>query len=167
METPVTTIFKQQFGFTHGSVIVNTEDITDEESIVSLPGDANCINWVVGHIIDAQNQLLKLLKQQPVWDNEEFHCYARGANPKHVHELFLPFGKLKEYFKISYERLMAGINNVQPHELIAISIISLPDGTTVSHTLLEWLTVFSFHESYHCGQTGLQRRLLGKEGKIK
>ncbi len=167
METPVTSIFRQQFGITHGSIIVNTEDITDEESVVSLPGDANCINWVVGHIIDARNQLLYLLKEQPVWDNKGLYCYARGANPKQVHELLLPFGKLKEYFKTSYERLIAGIKNVQSHELNEISILSLSDGNSTSHTLLEWITVFSFHESYHCGQTGLQRRLLGKEGKIK
>ncbi len=167
METPVNTVFKQQFDFTFGSVIVDTEDITDEEALVFPTGDANCMNWIVGHIIDARNQLLTLLKEQPVWDNKKLHCYARGAKFKDVQELFLPFNQLIEYLKTSYDRLISGIKHVQPDQLAAISNISLQGGATISHTLLEWLTVFSFHESYHCVQTGFLRKILGKEGKIK
>ena len=32
--------------------------------------------------------------------------------------------------------------------------------------MAEQLAVFSFHESYHVGQLGLLRRLLGKKGAI-
>lgn len=167
METPVKTIFTQQFKYPFGSVIVNTEDITDEEALVFPSGDGNCMNWIVGHIIDARNQLLTFLKEQPVWDNKELHCYARGAKPKDVQELFLPFNQLIEYLKTSYDRLISGIKHVQTGKLAAISNISLQGRATISHTLLEWLTVFSFHESYHCGQTGSLRKILGKEGKIK
>jgi len=167
METPVNTIFTEQFKFTFGSVVLNTEDITDEEALVFPAGDANCMNWIVGHIIDARNQLLTLLKEQPVWDNEEFDYYARGANPKQSLKLFLPFTRLIEYFKSSYERVAEGIKNATSDQLDNIFTISLKDGTTINHTLLEWLTVFSFHESYHTGQTGMLRRVLGKEGKIK
>lgn len=167
METPVNSIFAEQFKFTFGSVVLNTEDITDEEALIFPAGDANCMNWLVGHIIDARNQLLALLKQQPVWDNEEFDCYARGANPRQLLELFLPFTRLIEHFKSSYERVVECIKNATSDQFDNIFTISSNDGITNSHTLLEWLTVFSFHESYHTGQTGMLRRVLGKEGKIK
>lgn len=145
METPVNTIFTEQFKFTFGSVVLNTEDITDEEALVFPAGDANCMNWLVGHIIDARNQLLTLLNEQPVWNNEEFDGYARGANPRHSLELFLPFTKLIEHFKSSYERVVEGIKNATSDQLDNIFTISLKDGTTINNTLLEWLTVFSFH----------------------
>ncbi len=167
MVTPVNTIFTQQFKYTFGSVVLNTEDITNEEALVFPAGNANCMNWLVGHIIDARNQLLALLKEQPVWNNEEFDCYARGANPKLSHELFLPFPSLIEYFKSSYERVVVGIKNATADQLNNLFTIPSNDGIAISHSLLEWLTVFSFHESYHTGQTGFLRRVLGKEGKIK
>ena len=107
MKTPVNTIFTQQFKFTCGSVVLNTEDITDEEALVFPASEANCMNWLVGHIIDARNQLLAFLQQQPVWNNEEFDCYAKGANPRRSLELFLTFTRLIEYFKSSYYRVKA------------------------------------------------------------
>ncbi len=146
---------------------MNTEDITDEEALVFPNGGANCMNWLVGHIIDARNQLLAFLQQQPVWHNKEFACYARGANPSQSLELFLPFSRLIEHFKSSCERVAEGIKNTPSDQLNNVFTISSNDGIINSHTLLEWFTVFSFHESYHTGQTGFLRRVLGKEGKIK
>jgi len=33
-------------------------------------------------------------------------------------------------------------------------------------TVAEALTILGFHEAYHVGQLGIQRRLIGKDGAI-
>lgn len=167
MNLIVKTIFNQQFIYSNGSVILNTSDITHEESLISPEKEANCLNWIVGHIIDARNQLLELLDQEPVWDNKLHSFYIRGSQPLQDDNLFLSFYSLLALLKESNDRILKGLNDLRRERHDEIFSIRAPDGTVIQHTLIEWLTTFSFHESYHAGQTGVLRKMLGKEGKIK
>jgi len=58
----------------------------------------------------------------------------------------------------SQERLMARLERVTGEELAA---------TRGDSTMGKQLAFFQFHETYHVGQTGLLRRIAGKEGVIR
>ena len=140
--------FLTQLGFNNEVVNKNTEDITNEESLLFHSG-ANCVNWLLGHIIYGRNLVLKLLGTEPVWDEEKMKCYSRGIKAIDHKELFILFEDLKILFSKSFEKITETVTNA--------------DLSTVEKDLAG----LALHEIYHSGQIGYCRRLLGKEGKIK
>jgi len=40
---------------------MQTENITQEESLIQLPFRSNCLNWVVGHVLANRCNILDLL----------------------------------------------------------------------------------------------------------
>ena len=62
-------------------------------------------------------------------------------------------------FDATQERLLAGLAAMPEAKLQEPSMRDMNVG--------EWLSFLHFHEAYHIGQTGLLRRLAGKEGAIR
>jgi uncharacterized damage-inducible protein DinB len=61
-----------------------------------------------------------------------------------------------DLLEASQERLLSGLEDEE--------ILSHETGES---TLGSKLFTFNFHESYHAGQLGILRRMLGKEGAIR
>ncbi len=76
----------------------NIEGISHEESIIFPNGEANCLNWIFGHLIRVRNALLQMLGENPVWNNEEFSFYDRGEIPLYRKNEFANFETLKSLF---------------------------------------------------------------------
>lgn len=144
-------IIKKQTSATYRIVSLNTEGITDEESMIFPNGDANCMNWILGHLIYIRNAFLNILGEKAVWDGEKFSCYNRGENPLERQSEFITFEELKSYFQESQNRLENALNTIEHFNPDTISDIA----------------TLSLHEIYHGGQFGYLRRILGKPGAIK
>lgn len=153
METKSSEIeFVKNQVFSTGKVVsLNIEGITHEESMVFPNGEANCMNWIFGHLIYIRNAFLHILGAEPVWDNDKFSCYNRGEIALERKGEFANFEELKSYFKQSQDRLEEKLN---------IMVSFNPENTNDISTLC-------FHEIYHSGQLGYLRRVLGKPGAIK
>lgn len=134
-----------------------TEGVSHEESLVPPQPAGNCLNWVVGHIVFYRNSALALLGQPAVWGEGEGGCYERGSKPIKAGDNVLRLEKLLEAYKLSQERLNAGLARLTPSELAREE-----EGATLADSLSKW----HFHEAYHLGQLGILRRLLGKEGAV-
>lgn len=144
-------LVKHQIGVTYKVISINTEGITHEESMIFPDGEANCMNWVLGHLIYIRNGFLNMLGEQAVWDGESFSGYNRGAVPLERKEELVDFEDLKSYLKRSQDQLEAKLSTLERFN---------PDQVNDIATLC-------FHENYHSGQLGYIRRLLGKSGGIK
>jgi len=144
-------IIKRQTSATYRIVSLNTEGITDGESMIFPNGDANCMNWILGHLIYIRNAFLSILGEEAVWDGEKFSCYNRGENPLERQSEFITFEELKSYFQESQNRLENALTTIEHFN---------PDTINDIATL-------SLHEIYHGGQFGYLRRILGKSGAIK
>lgn len=144
-------LVKHQIGVTYKVISINTEGITHEESMIFPDGEANCMNWVLGHLIYVRNAFLNVLGEQAVWDGELFSGYNRGAVPLERKGELVGFEDLKSYLKRSQEQLEAKLSMLERFN---------PDQVNDIATLC-------FHENYHSGQLGYIRRLLGKSGGIK
>lgn len=144
-------LVKNQINITYQVVLMNIEEITHEESMIFPNGEANCMNWVLGHLIYVRNGLLNMLGEAPVWDGETFSGYNRGASALERKDEFINFEKLKSYLEQSQNKLeakLASLEHFQPEQV-------------------KDMATLCFHENYHSGQLGYIRRLVGKPGAIK
>ncbi|KPE52652.1 DinB family protein [Chryseobacterium indologenes] len=144
-------IIKRQTSATYRIVSLNTEGISEEESMIFPNGEANCMNWILGHLIYIRNAFLNLLGEESVWDSEKFSCYNRGENPLDRKGEFVTFEELKSYFQETQSRLEKALDTTESF---------IPESVNDIATL-------SLHEIYHGGQLGYLRRILGKPGAIK
>ena len=69
------------FEFTYNVTKQNVDGFDHEDSLKQPVAAGNCLNWVVGHIVATRNSILKLLGEQPLWNEEEGKPYARGSAP--------------------------------------------------------------------------------------
>ncbi|MGR3857011.1 hypothetical protein [Chryseobacterium indologenes] len=144
-------IIKNQVTSNYFVITMNIDGITDEESMIFPNGEANCMNWILGHLIYIRNPLLNILGEESVWDNEKFSFYNRGEIPLDRKDELISFEELKSYLKQSQDKLEAKLSTLESFKPEMVKDIS----------------TLSLHEIYHSGQLGYLRRILGKPGAIK
>ena len=76
-----TDALKMLFGINYDVLKKNLEGVTHDESLLQPPGGANCLNWVLGHVVATRDVALELLHQQPIWSKEDAALYRRGSAP--------------------------------------------------------------------------------------
>jgi uncharacterized damage-inducible protein DinB len=139
----------------------NVEGITPEQSLAQPAGGGNCANWILGHLTQVQNGAMKLLGEEPVWENEQL---ARaGFEPITGPTKAIDWTTLKDRFFGSRERCLKAIAALSDQSLE--ETVPHPFGGTSSKA--ELLNTLAFHQTYHVGQLGLSRRVAGLEGAIK
>ncbi|MFP3834106.1 hypothetical protein [Chryseobacterium sp. SIMBA_028] len=132
-------------------VSLNTEGITHEESMIFPNDEANCMNWILGHLIYIRNSLLNILGEESIWDSEKFSCYNRGEIAWDRKTEFINFDELKSYLQQSQDKLEAKLNILESFKEENVKDIS----------------TLCLHEIYHGGQLGYLRRILGRPGAIR
>ncbi|MGG5207999.1 hypothetical protein ACQWU4_03565 [Chryseobacterium sp. MIQD13] len=146
-----TEIVKVQVFSNYKVILMNIDGITQEESMVFPNGEANCMNWILGHLLYIRNAFLETLGETSVWDDEKFSCYNRGAIPLDRIDELVTFEELKSYLQQSQDKLEAKLITIESFNPETINDIA----------------IFCLHELYHSGQLGYLRRVLGKPGAIK
>jgi uncharacterized damage-inducible protein DinB len=155
-------VFRSQARAAHRVLRTNTAGITHEESLRQPQPDGNCMNWVVGHVQHVYEQLLPLLGQQPVLGVGRVQRYARGSDPLRDAADALEFEQLLGAWDEACARVDAGLAALTPKALAAA-----PPIAGFGDSVAELLTFVFFHQAYHAGQTGVLRRLAGREGAVK
>jgi len=157
-------ILRQNAGATHRIVKLNLEGITQEDSLIQPRPAGNCLNWVVGHLLNTYNQILPLLGQQPVMEKGALSRYARGAGPLQNSEGALALSALMAAWDLAASRVDAGLASLTPSVLDAPAPMSPRNDP--NETVRSLLALVTFHQAYHAGQTGILRRMAGKEGAL-
>lgn len=134
----------------HMVLNTNLKDISHEESLISPPGGGNSINWVLGHIIESRDDIRELIGLSRLYDNKlnQYKRLSEHLDPAGAFD----FNKLLEMYNSGQEELE---NKLKETDL------------TGNNENYRMVTFLAFHESYHTGQTGILRRIAGKEGAIK
>ena len=70
-------------GFEGNTWVINkeVEGLTHAESLIQPPYHGNCLNWVVGHIVQSRCRVLDLLGEPSIWDDVQRARYASGSDP--------------------------------------------------------------------------------------
>jgi hypothetical protein len=137
------------------------EGLTHDDSLMQLPFRGNCLNWVVGHILESRNELLEKLGEATFMTPEQAEPYGRGSDPitgngPHV----LHMDSLQAMMAASLDSLVECLN-AMPAEMLD-TVVNEEHGTL----LIDRIEFFNWHESYHVGQLEYLRQLTGTDDSV-
>lgn len=145
------------FGYNSELIEKQTAVLSHAEALMVPPFEANCYNWVLGHIISSRSFALQLVGHEAVWTDEQRVPYRFGsANNGEVAETVLPLDMLLNDFRESQVRLLNGINNM------SYEMMCQPSGYR-DNSVGDSLAYFQFHEAHHIGQLMYLAQLAGKD----
>lgn len=139
------------FKFNHRVLHINMEDITNEDSLISPDNGAACINWLIGHLVLSRDEAHQLVGLPGFCSEKYIELFDRGTKGNKV-ENPIPLEEMMKLFDEAQDTLNEKLDKMDF------------SGDTKK---LDKLTFYAFHESYHVGQIGILRRIIGKEGAIK
>jgi hypothetical protein len=144
----------------HWVIRKQTEGLSHADSLLQLPFRANCLNWVLGHILVDRDKVLDLLGAEMVLSEEETAAYQRGSEPIVDGEAGVGLERLLEALKETQERLLANLGEVGEERL----------GERISEenerTVGQRIEFSQWHEAYHTGQLEILRQLAGTDDAI-
>jgi hypothetical protein len=144
---------------------INTEGLTQQDSLAQPMPGGNCLNWVVGHLLETWDSVLPVVEQSPVLGRQTLERYKRASAALLVAGDAMPLDKLLVACDEAANRMDQGLATLTQHQLDAPAPFS--PSNRPDETVRSLLTVVMFHQAYHVGQTGVLRRIAGKEGKIR
>ena len=135
--------------------------LTQEDSLLQLPFRGNCLNWVLGHLANNRDQMLRLLGAEPAL-GPGGERYGHGSEPITADGPgVLQMADLLAAITRSQTALEAALAGVTEDQLNHPA----PLGSRPM-TVRDRLFFSYYHETYHTGQTELLRQLAGKDDKV-
>ncbi|MBU0496013.1 MAG: DinB family protein [Chloroflexi bacterium] len=156
MTYPDAETLTQSFALTQQVIHLQTEGLTHADSLLQPPFRGNCLNWVLGHIVEGRNRALVALGEPPIWGETETARYQRGAAPITRDKPAQPLEDLLRDLDESQERIATALARLAPGALAQSVQIGQHERSRGGHVaFLHW------HETYHTGQLELLRQLAG------
>jgi hypothetical protein len=139
-----------------------SDGLTHADSVLQPPFRANCLNWVIGHVVAHRDKVLATLGTDPVLTPERAERYGKESNPiLEQGEDVVELAALLDLLDETQQRLNDSLRSVTTEDLHA------PVSTgTRTVALAERLHFLYFHDTYHTGQTELLRQLTGVDDKV-
>ncbi len=147
----------QSFEYTADILRRQAAEFDMQESLIRPYAGGHSVHWLLGHIVSARYFPLRLVGQEPIWDEETRARFRNGSRPAaaagpgvvHIDEL-------RRLFESTQERLIMGLGATTSEQL------GEPSGYH-ENTVADSLLYFHFHEAYHVGQMTIIAELLGKQ----
>jgi hypothetical protein len=158
-------VLREQVKAIQGVLRGNMEGLTQADCMVQPQPGGNCLNWVVGHLACTWDKVLPVVGQKPVLGNETLQRYDRGSAELHEAGEALPLEMLLNACDEAAKRMEEGLASLTEERLDEPAPFS--PRKRADETVRSLLSLVMFHQAYHVGQSGLLRRIAGKEGKIK
>jgi uncharacterized damage-inducible protein DinB len=158
-------LLRHQARMAHAVVRLNVDGVTQRESLIQPHPGGNCLNWVVGHLLAIYHHVLPLLRQELVMPPGSLARYDRGSPPIRDAVDALELSELMVAWDECSRRVDAGLAALTAEALDAPAPVS--PSNDPNETVGSLLSTISWHQAYHAGQTGVLRRIAGKEGAIR
>ncbi|MEM9291232.1 MAG: DinB family protein [Acidobacteriota bacterium] len=151
-----------QLGLNLHLLKMNLDGISQEQSLVLPEPAGNSLNWVVGHLATTRLVgMLPLLGLESDEAPESWASYRRGTGPLPDRTQTRTLEELLDVFERTQQPITEALGEITAERLKEPAMFGGEEKS------VQWvLTTTCFHESYHIGQTGLQRRLLGFAGAL-
>lgn len=137
-----------------------TDGVTHEQSLLQPPFRGNCMNWVLGHMLEARNEILQQLGQPIVLSAPEDAFYQRESAPLTPTSPAVPLPTLLAGLDQSLAGIEQGLQNVTEAKMA--TIINAERQTTLRASI----SFSVWHEAYHLGQLEYLRQLTGVNDKV-
>jgi uncharacterized damage-inducible protein DinB len=145
-----------------GIIQAQTKGLSHADSLLQLPFRGNCLNWVLGHLADNRNTMLRSLGEEAILGEAHARRYGYGSEPVCGDgDDILTLEQLLTALEQGQSALAARLQNATGEELAGEVQSFL--GTT---TLGQLIFFLFWHESYHVGQPEFLRQLAGTDDKV-
>jgi hypothetical protein len=145
----------------HNIIHMQLKDISHAESLIQPPYQGNCLNWVVGHLLDIRDECLAQLGLPGMMTEAEKKMYGYGSQPITDGAQASELGSLVERLDQSLGILIDELNCLSPVEMERETRIwrgPVP--------LREAIAFIQWHETFHTGQLEQLRQLAGKNDHV-
>lgn len=132
-----------------------TDGLEDPDSFYQPHPNINCLNWVLGHIIEARNRALEYLDVEPVWDQREREFYITGSDPVTESSQALSLAQLLAALMDTSEKIKTTLESVS--EAFMENAVDTSRGKVPRWQQISGL---GWHETYHTGQLELLRQFI-------
>ncbi len=136
-----------------------------DDSLLKLPFRANRLNWVVGHIAEHRDWMLRAVDGEPLMTAKQALLYRRGSDPI-TDEDAMPLATLVTHLNTAKGALIAKLEQVDADFLAEKPQEGLLLEGHRDRTRLQRLQGLLWHETYHVGQLELLRQATGANDKI-
>jgi hypothetical protein len=123
------------------------DGISHAESVLQLPFEHNCMNWILGHIVTNRSHVLETVGAAHDWQEEVRALYHQDTQPVTPESESVQFETLIVYLDESVELLKAALEDVSEEWLEENHTNYRGEKTRYAH-----VTSFHWHESFHLGQ---------------
>lgn len=144
-------------------VRAQTDGLTHEDSLVQTPYRINCLNWVLGHLLDGRGRVLELLGRDRVVPASETLRYVRESDPVLGEGPgVLRLSRLLEGIEASGAAISAALRALDTTAMAA----EVDSGEGRWEPLGSLVHFQYFHDTYHAAQTDLLRQVAGVGDKV-
>jgi uncharacterized damage-inducible protein DinB len=129
------------------------EGISHEESLIHPGFEANCFNWVLGHILSRRISVLEVLGLESIWPAEVASLYRTGSDPissESARNLGALIGDLENTDQLIKDAL-EGMTEEYLEDVV--------ETDRGEKQRWEHLEGFHWHETFHMGQLDMLRAL--------
>jgi len=125
----------------------HVDGVSDEDSLLQLPFQANCLNWILGHIVWRRNSVLAALGLPPLWEEDVTSMYRTSSDPITPQSSVRRFTDLLADLDKTQEAIIATLKDVTDAGLDKVVT-----NDRSAKRVIEHLQGFHWHETYHIGQ---------------
>jgi uncharacterized damage-inducible protein DinB len=151
----------QQFDSIYRVIARNVEGLTHDDSLAPAAGGGNTANWILGHVVNVQNGVMRIIGAPPVWESDQLELARFDHQIRDAREA-IAWDTLVERFNASHEACLAAIRSLSDEALAE----KMPDPFGRDTTRAGMLGVLVVHQCYHAGQLGMSRRAAGHKTAI-
>src|SRR5262245_48044294 len=108
-------LIAHQFDLVYRMIADNVEGMTAEQSLAQPSPGGNCANWILGHLTNVQNNVMKLAGQEPVWESPQLS--NAGWEPITSQVKAIPWETMRDRILDSRERCVAGISTLSDEKM--------------------------------------------------
>ena len=151
----------QQYGAIYGVIARNVAGLTHADSLAPAAGGGNTANWILGHVVNVHNGVMRVIGAPPVWKSEQLER-ARFDHPINEASDAIDWDTLVERFNESRAACLGALAALSDEALEE----KMPDPFGRDSTRGGLLGTLAVHQCYHAGQLGMARRAAGLKTAI-
>jgi hypothetical protein len=136
------------------------DGISHEESLLQPPFEANCLNWILGHIVNNRSHTLEVLGIPHIWQTEVRALYDIGTAPIKPGSESIYFDLLHQYLDQSQTLINSTLENIRSKFLDEPFTNYRGEKTRYDHAMS-----FHWHEAFHLGQLDILNAMVQSKRK--
>ena len=143
------------------SILRATEGLSHSQSLLQLPGESNCMNWILGHIATFRDGILADIRQTEYMTEAEVKMYDYDSPPITINSKSVDFDRLVHLQVQTYDAITGWLQNTPQ----GLENATRKDSSVKKGYMGYWATVAEHfaqnigHESIHVGELSALREL--------